>query len=482
MTKQRQSESRLSVLLVDDDRDYLASLRQALESDYEIRAAYSKSEALDLMSPPPAAVVLDVCLDSSDPFDEGGIDLLQVFRRVLPNVPVLMATGTSDIGVAVRSVQLGAVDFLQKGRSGPLEVKTRLELALGRVRDTEDAQRLRQEVEPLTLVGRSPHVISLRQLIRAVAEDGNVTVFIHGETGTGKEVVARGIHANGFRHSGRYVPVVLSAIPEGLVEAALFGSEKGAYTGSSERKVGYAEEAHKGVLFLDEIGEAEPSIQVKLLRFLEQREVYRVGGGAPIKVDVQIIAATNADLDERVRAGRFRPDLYQRLKVFEIALQPLRSRREDIPELTEHFLRQLSRGGGTGLRVAPDVCSELTKFDWPGNVRQLRNAIESAVIYARLAGRIVVEKRDLPGYITGESPTSRGTGQPGDPGFQVNVALARMELAYIQEALRLTSGNVAEASALLGYRDRFTMRRRRESIRRAFPFLLAETNSSIDYS
>jgi DNA-binding NtrC family response regulator len=465
--------------LVDDDIDYVSSLRQALESEYEVRTACSKSQAIELLSPPPNAVVLDVRLDESDPFDEGGIELLQELRRMLPSVPVLMATGTSDINIAVRSVQLGAVDFLQKGRSRPLEVKTRLELALSRARQIEEAHRLRQEVGPLVLVGSSEHIQSLRRNIDGVAEDGSVTVLLRGETGTGKEVVARAIHQAGFRSSGSYVPVILSAIPDGLVEAALFGSERGAYTGANERRLGYAEEAHKGVLFLDEIGEADLGTQVKLLRFLEEREIHRIGSVKPIKVDVQIVAATNVDLEERVREGRFRADLYQRLKVFEIDLLPLRRRREDIPELVEHFLRQFSKGGREIVTVTPNVQPALMQFDWPGNVRELRNVIESSLIHARLAKRNCIMLSDLPSYFLGSSGSNpENTSKPGDPGFHAGEALARAELRYIDEALRLANGNISEASRLLGYRDRFTIRRRRESIRRAFPFLLVETGKN----
>jgi two-component system response regulator AtoC len=455
------------VVLVDDDPRYLAALRQALESDYELRTATTKVAALSILSPPPDAVILDVCLSGDHPDDESGIELLVELHKVLPHVPVLMATGHSDADTALRCIRAGAEDFLQKLRARPLEIKARLELALKRAEQFGEAQRLLHDAEPHVLVGPSAHMEHVRARIKAVAENAEVTVLIRGETGTGKEVVARTIHRSGPRRSARYVPMVLSAFPEDLVEAALFGSERGAFTGATERRLGYIEEGHKGVLFLDEIGEASLSMQVKLLRFLEEREIQRVGSSSPIRVDVQILAATNADLEERVRDKKFRDDLFQRLQVFEIHLLPLREHPEDIRPLLEHFLRYFARNNLHVPELAPDAEDILTHFDWPGNVRQLRNVVESALIQCRIAKREIIEAGDLPSYVRPGSVK-----QLGDVSFSVQEHLARGELVFMQSALAMSKGNVGEASKLLGYHDRFVFRRRRASIRRAFPFLL----------
>jgi DNA-binding NtrC family response regulator len=473
------------LLLVDDDRDYLDSLEAALRGEYEARKALSKTEALDRLSPPPQAILLDVHLRGKGSTDEDGVELLSELRAIMPHVPVLMATGDGDVGLVVRCLQLGALDFLQKGRSSPRAIKARLDLVLKHAREAEDAQTFRHKLEPHALIGCSPHIESLRETIAAVSKDGGINVLIRGETGTGKEVVAKRIHLEGPRQSGRYVPVILSAVPEGLVESELFGCEKGSFTGANERRLGYAEEAHRGVLFLDEIGEADVSIQVKLLRFVEEREVHRIGSNKPIKVDVQILAATNADLEQRVRDGRFRADLYQRLKVFEIFLSPLRERREDIGPLINHFLTILSRGNprGTNPRV-PALSSQaqlaLERFDWPGNVRQLKNVIESSLIHARIANRERIDVLDLPSYVLEQAPSRSRIKQVGDVGFCINEALARTELAYIEEALRKSGGSIAKAGEVLGYGNRFRLRSRLKRIQRAFPSLVADVTKTYD--
>jgi DNA-binding NtrC family response regulator len=265
----------------------------------------------------------------------------------------------------------------------------------------------------------------------------------------------------------------------------LFGSEKGSFTGANERRLGYAEEAHRGVLFLDEIGEADANIQVKLLRFVEEREVHRIGSNKPIKVDVQILAATNADLEQRVRDGRFRADLYQRLKVFEIILSPLREHREDIGLLINHFLGLLRKGNPRdSILKVPALSGQaqlaLERFDWPGNVRELKNVIESALIHARIANRDRIDVPDLPSYVLEQTPPESSAKRVGDAGFGIDEALARTELSYIQDAMRKTRGNVSEAGKILGYGNRFRLRRRLERIRRAFPSLLAEVPETDD--
>jgi DNA-binding NtrC family response regulator len=314
-----------------------------------------------------------------------------------------------------------------------------------------------------------------KRLIQAVAQDGTVSVLIRGETGTGKELIARAVHANGRRSGGPFVPVPLNALPLPTLTAELFGYERGAFTDARNRHIGYLERAHGGVLFLDEIGDVEPDMQLKLLRFLEEREFHRLGGTSAVCLDVQVVAATNANLEARVAQGGFREDLYFRLKVHEILVPPLRERVDDIPLLVDHFLRLFGQQGKKIKPLAPTALEALKRFGWPGNVRQLKNSIESALFTTDLRGHREIAVEDLPADVrqlqAAPGPRAR---RPGQPGFHIQEALARAELAFVTDALEVAQGQKARAWRLLGYHDRFAPLRRVQRIFARFPHLEQE--------
>ncbi|MEM2367343.1 MAG: sigma-54 dependent transcriptional regulator [Candidatus Bathyarchaeia archaeon] len=472
--------SKPTLLIVDDNEDFLTSMGRALQYEYEVRYARSKVEALNSLSPPPDIVLLDLRLDDTDPDNHEGMDVLRILRRQFPQMPIVMVTAWDvEVDLAVECMKLGAVDFIQKRRVNIKEIKTRLARALEQAQLTQRVAELEKEIqliEPREIVGKSRAIQEIKRLIKGVAQDGYVTVLIRGETGTGKELIARAIHASGWRRKGPFVAVALASLPLSMVEPELFGYERGAFTDAEERHIGYIEKAHRGVLFLDEIGDLHLEVQSKLLRFLEEREFQRLGNTEPIKVDVQVLAATNANLEERVRRGLFRKDLYYRLKVHEIYIPPLRERTEDIPLLVEHFLHLFHRRGRRVNRISSEALETLCRCPWPGNVRQLKNAIESALFWAELKGHSQIEVEDLPPDVRQvplEQPQAE-VKRIDSEGFCVDEALARTELACIEEALKLTRGKKTEAWKLLGYHDRFTFYRRVRRILKRYPHLVEE--------
>jgi len=465
-----------TLLIVDDNEAFLTSLQRALRGDYEVRCARSAAEAITLLSPSPDVALLDLRLKEDDPANRDGLVLLQTLRQQFPHLPVLMITAYGDIDTAVECMKQGAVDFIQKPKVDLREINTRLARALEHARLSRRVTELEYElhlIEPRQIVGNSSKIQEIKRVIEAVARDGSVTVLIRGETGTGKELVARAIHASGWRRAGPFIPVTLNALPSHTVEAELFGYEPGAFTDARVRHIGYLEKAHGGVLFLDEIGDVEANVQAKLLRFLEEREFQRLGSTSPVKVDVQIITATNADLEARVKEGRFREDLYFRLKVHEIVLPPLRERVEDIPLLVDHFLRLFRQQGKRVGRISPSALEVLQRSSWPGNVRQLKNAIESAIFWAELRQHEQIEVEDLPADVrqSDEKLVPRSTIRIGDKAFAIHEALARVELAYIDEALQAAHGKKTEAWKLLAYPNRFALSRRVRRILEQYPHL-----------
>jgi DNA-binding NtrC family response regulator len=466
------------LLLVDDNEELVISLTRVLRNDYEVRSAGSQAEALRQLLPPPDIALLDMRLREDEPENRDGISLLQTLRQQFPQLPVLMNTAHGDMEAAAECVRLGATDFIDKSRADVSEIKTRLARALDQARLWRRVSDLEQElslIEPRNIIGVSQALQEIKQSIEAVAADGRITVLIQGESGTGKELIARALHASGWRRAHPFVPVVLASLPHDLVEGELFGYEVGAFTDARKRHIGYLEKAKDGVLFLDEIGDLDARLQVKLLRFLEERELQRLGSTSAISVDLQVVAATNADLWARVLEGRFREDLYFRLKGFEVHIPPLRERREDIPLLVDHFLKTFRQQGRMTLRFSPQAMDCLHDYHWPGNVRQLRNAVESALFRAGYRKHLQVEPEDLPvelwerGAVADAPPT--GSSLPS-AGQSLEEALAQMELALIERALQQVNGRKTEAWKLLGLNDRFALRRRVIRIWKQYPALL----------
>lgn len=470
------SKSRL--LIIDDNEAFLRSIKRALQSDYGISTAKSKTEALQNISPQPDALLLDMRLEEGDSTNFEGLDLLEKIKQEFPQLPVIMFTAYGDINTAVESMKLGASDFVSK-KVKLDELRARINKAIEQSQVSQRAKTLEEQLdiyEPRKIVGSHPSIIQVKKMIKAVAEDGEVTVLIRGETGTGKELVARAIHATGSRRDHSFVPVMLGAIPKDLIESELFGAEPGAYTDAKSLKKGYVEKAHRGLLFLDEIGELKQDTQIKLLRFLEEREFQRLGGTESINVDEQVITATNADLERLVNQGEFREDVYHRLKVVEINLPPLRERRSDIPELVDHFLNLLKQRGKKVYQITDNALHKLSDYSFPGNVRELKHLIESASFQAELHGHTTIEPVDIPDLKGDNFKDSTTFSVPGeiDSRFNIEKELARFEMQCITQALEKTSGGKTEASELLGYNDRFALYRHVHKIFDDYPQLQNE--------
>ena len=360
----------------------------------------------------------------------------------------IVITGYGTVKDAVEAIKKGASDFIAKPFQFD-ELMHVLQKALEQRRLKSENAYLRSQLEERYqfggILGRSRPMQALFQLLDTVARSSS-TILVSGETGTGKEVVARAIHHNSPRKTHRFVALNCSAIPETLLEAELFGHVRGAFTGAVGSRQGRFEQAHKGTLFLDEVGTMSTSLQMKLLRALQEREFERVGDNQTVKVDVRVIAATNSDLGKMVAEGAFREDLYYRLNVIPIQLPPLRDRRDDIPILVKHFLQKFA--AGTSIMVSQGAMRLLMAFAWPGNVRQLENAIERAVALG--AGRETIDIADLPREIL-ESPQAGATPFVDFPedGMDMPAHLAAVEQDLIRRALDRTSGNRNRAAELL---------------------------------
>jgi len=433
----------IQLLVVDDDRNHREMLRALLEEwGYASIGAASGEEALELCHQRPFDLILmDVRMGGMS-----GIEATRAVKAYNPAIPILIMTAYSDVASAVEALKAGAYDYLTK----PLAFDA-LKLAIERVLDhaslRHEVRALRHELaanlDTRNVIGQSPAMRQALEMVSAIAPS-EATVLITGESGTGKEVVAKLIHANSNRRDGPYVAVNCAALTETLLESELFGHEKGAFTGAEKRREGRFLAADKGTIFLDEIGEIPPSMQVKLLRVIQERELQRVGGDQTIRVDVRILAATNKNLAHEVAEGRFRQDLYYRLNVVALQLPPLRDRAEDIPLLAMHFMKQFAeRNGKTVKGFTPGAMDRLLKHSWPGNVRELENAVERAVVL--LVGEYISE-RELPPTICGQEPETQAA-----PKLDfANMTLEEIERLAVMDTLEQVGGNKSEAARRLG--------------------------------
>ena len=368
-----------SILIIDDDANTLASLSRAFRlAGHEATVCDNAARALELAKAQKFDLILsDVVMPGRD-----GISLLEDMKKAGVEAPAVMMSGQATIQMAVRATQLGAVDFLEKPISTEKLLLT-VENAL-RLRSLEDENRdLKRRLGRHAIVWASEAMKEVMAQVDHVAA-GETRVCIRGETGTGKELIARTLHEKSPRHSGPFISLNCAAIPAELLESELFGHEKGSFTGAAARHIGKFEHAHRGTLFLDEIGDMPVAMQAKLLRVLEEGEIERVGGDHPLAVSVRVVVATHRNLEEQVRQGSFREDLYHRIYVFPIYLPPLRDRREDVRVLTEHFARQLAEQNNWKPKTfSREAIEELERYSWPGNVRELRNVVERVLLLER---------------------------------------------------------------------------------------------------
>ena len=385
-----------------------------------------------------------------------GIEVLGKIKQTSPETQVVILTGQASVDTAVQALRLGAFDYLTK----PCKW-AELEVLLARIAERRDLSNKNAALETRlkavegttpTLVGETESMQKVRRLIETVAPS-DASVLILGETGTGKELIARNLHDKSRRADQPFIPVNCGALPENLVESELFGHRKGAFTGADNHRKGLFEVSNGGTLFLDEVGELEKSVQVKLLRFLECGEIRRVGENEPFRVDVRVLCATNRDLREMIELDTFREDLFFRINTFEIHLPPLRERRGDIPALAEHMLRRYSRRGGPIPTLTPLAIDALQAQDWPGNIRELANAIERATI---LSGGGPITPEHLPVMVPARRPVGGSPAQaqaPTGPHFSIpegSPTLRDIEMKFIQVILEKHNGNKPAASRELG--------------------------------
>ena len=368
------------LLVVDDEEGIRTFLAEALERDgHDVTQAVSGDDALQILAEQTFHVVLtDLRMPGTD-----GMAVLRRLRAEQPDTEVIVLTAHGTVDTAVEAMKLGAFDYLQKPLSSPTELRLLVHRALERRKliGVRDRAALDDAGAP-TLTWGDPTMAPVVAAIRRVAAT-SATVLLVGESGTGKEVAARAIHKASQRAAGPFVAVNCAALAETLLESELFGHEKGAFTGAMKQKLGRFELAEGSTLFLDEVGDVPPPMQVKLLRAVQEQEFERVGGEHPIKVDVRIVSATNKDLDAEVASGRFRQDLYFRLHVLPVRLPPLRERREDIPMLCAHFVAKLGPKTNARVRAVSDAAlGRIMAYHWPGNVRELENAIEQSLVFA----------------------------------------------------------------------------------------------------
>ena len=442
-----------TLLVVEDEKNTREGLRRYFDGKFDIYLAPDVPTAMNVLE----TQLVDVLL--TDLRLMGGTEGLDMLTRAqsIPHPPVaILMTAYGSEKVAVQAMKRGAYDYITK----PLDLEkldTVLTRALHSRRVETENRQLREELDKKfgleKLIGNAPAMVEIYERIRQVAPT-RATVLIEGESGTGKELVAQSLHMLSPRKGARFVAVHCAALSSQLLENELFGHEKGAFTGASERHAGRFEEANHGTIFLDEIGEIDAATQVKLLRALGEQTIQRVGSNQNIKVDVRVVAATNKNLEAMVREGKFRDDLFYRLDVVPIHLPPLRERREDIPLLINAFVQEFARQNNKRISgLSADAQGALQRYEWPGNIRELRAALEHAVALCR-GERIGV--RDLPTRVLGKPGDAAGaaTGRPS-PGGETyfsssNLNLEAMEKNFIHQALRLTDGNVTGAAKLLG--------------------------------
>ncbi|MGH7505574.1 MAG: sigma-54-dependent transcriptional regulator [Longimicrobiales bacterium] len=432
------------ILVIDDEQAILDTIGILLRGEgFDVLAVQNGRDAVDRLGEiGPDIVLTDIRMPAIS-----GIEVLSAVRQKDPEVPVILMTAQASLQSAMKAVNEGAFYYLQKPFGNDDLVALCRRAAETRRLATENTQ-LKREIKRrdgtvvARPIGKSRTFLEVAKLAETVAPTDS-TVLVTGESGTGKEILARYIHRLSERADGPFVSINCGALPENLLESELFGHVRGSFTGAVRDKEGLLVAAKSGSFFLDEVAEMSPSLQVKFLRTLQEREVVPVGATEPIRIDVRIIAATNRDLEQEIRRGTFRSDLYYRLNVITLLLPPLRERMEDIPLLAEHFLRTFSRENGNGgLDLSEDGMAALMRYDWPGNVRELENALERAAILSKGA-RIGPEA--LPGRIKDPAPAPLVSERP-----PTNPTLELVERAYILWVLQAEGGNKARAAEVLG--------------------------------
>lgn len=428
------------ILIVDDEQEIRRQLMWALSDDYEVMEASNKAAAMDLIrEKKPQLATLDISLDTSSNDTQEGMHLLEEALSIDPKLKVIMITGNNNREFALKAIKRGAYDYYEK----PInleEIKVILKRALYIQKLERENERLTRELEEMhkfeNIIGSCPGMQDVFSVIRRVAPT-DVTVLINGESGTGKELAARAVHYSSPRKDEPLGVINCGAIPENLLESELFGHERGSFTDAYAKKIGKLELANKGTVFLDEIGEMSLSLQVKMLRFLQERVIERVGASEQIALDVRIVAATNSDLKKKIQDGTFREDLYYRLSVVTILLPPLRERGEDVLLLAEYYLNRFAQENNKPVKgFNKEALKAISEYSWPGNVRELENKIKRAVI---LANNPQIAPEDLGLQIS-----------PDNQVRSLKKAREELDIKFIQEALAKSRGSISEAAKEIG--------------------------------
>ncbi|SET05316.1 two component, sigma54 specific, transcriptional regulator, Fis family [Natronincola peptidivorans] len=429
------------ILVVDDEKNMRWAIKRALaKENYKIYEGTNGLEAIEIFQQEePDMILMDLKMPGMD-----GLEALAKIKELKEETPIIMITAHGTTESAVEAMKLGALDYISKPFDiEELKIVIDKALQVGELR--KEVNYLREELEKntgKTIIGNSPGIQRILGIVEKVAKTP-ATVLILGESGTGKEVIANTIHYSSDRNKKPYIKVNCGAIPENLMESELFGHEKGAFTGAIQRKIGKFQKAHSGTIFLDEIGELDLSMQVKLLRVLQEMEFERVGGNEKIKVDVRVIAATNRDLFKMVKEGSFREDLYYRLNVIPILIPPLRERKEDIPLLLNYFLAEFGKKIGRKNMTLDEAAREkMINYHWRGNIRELENVIERMIL---LADDHIIRKKSLPFEIVNEEERKDPFTLP-EEGIDIEV----LEKRLILQALERTDYNQTRAAQLLG--------------------------------
>jgi putative PEP-CTERM system response regulator len=435
-----------SVLIVDDEVGARESLKMILKHDYEVFLAKDAEEAfLKIKEHTPDVILLDIILPDLD-----GLKVLERIKQNDPDIIVIMITATKTVKTAVEAMKLGAYDYVTK----PFDIDE-LRLIITRSLSTkaleQEVKYRREEMDKSfdfgNILGKSKGMKEIFKVVKQIA-DSKSTVLIMGESGTGKELISRAVHYNSNRKSYPFVTINCAAIPETLIESELFGHEKGAFTNAIERKLGRFEVAHQGTLFLDEIGELSLTTQAKILRFLEEREFNRVGGSKTIKVDVRLITATNKDLNQLIKKGSFREDLYYRINVVPIIIPPLRERKEDIPILIDHFINKFNAENNRNVKgIDQEALEFLMQYEWPGNVRELENLIERVVA---LTSNEYIQVNELPFSFQNISKSAGLKESVLDGKLSFIQAEEEFERKIILDALKRTNYIQSHAAEILG--------------------------------
>jgi two-component system response regulator AtoC len=451
------------VIVVEDEENMRFVIAEALKKKgCDVEEAVSAEEALGKIEGyRPDLVIMDIRLPGMS-----GLEAMTQVKQIDSLLPIIVITAFGSKEVAWEAIKMGAYDFFTKPFK-LAEMEVVVERALEKRRLMVELRELKESLEEKyrfeNIIAQSGKMQEVLKLITRVA-GVDATVLIVGESGTGKELVAEAIHHHSIRREGALVKLNCAAIPEGLLETELFGHEKGAFTGAVGKKIGKFELANQGTIFLDEIGDMNLSSQAKVLRVLQEKTIERVGGTRTLHVDVRVIAATNKDLAQEVKQKRFREDLYFRLNTFPIVLPPLRERKEDIPLLTEHFLKKLSkRAGVEALGISNEALDYLRRYDWPGNVRELKNCIERAII---MAGGDLITPAHLPPYLL----SSQGLGDL----FPLDETIAKIEKEIIMDALQKSGGVQSKAAKILGISERslwHRVKKYRIDVRKLHPLL-----------